>query len=51
MQLNSALTRFICDLMRHGGDEVRKRYKAGEYRGINPDHARWYAHNTDRTGS
>lgn len=37
------LTRFICDLHRHGKPEVRKRYAAKAYGSINPAHAAWYA--------
>lgn len=36
------LTRFICDLMKHGKEQVRTNWKAGQYP-INPAHAAYYA--------
>ena len=43
MKVDFPLTRFICDLILHGKPEVRKRYAAGKYQGINPSHAVWFA--------
>lgn len=42
----SPLTTFLCDLVdvqerRISKDEVRKRWKAGNYRGVKAEYAKW----------
>lgn len=43
---NFPATRFLCDVIRYQlgqmtKDQIRANWKAGQYRGVNPDWAKW----------